>query len=64
MAEAEEGITGEAGAGRDRVHFSEHLDIAIVMLVLIALFVHAFGAVGRHVGNRSGRPGVTAFFGG
>lgn len=42
----------------------EHLDIAIVMLILIALFVYGFGAVGRYAGNSLNTPGVTAFFGG
>jgi hypothetical protein len=42
----------------------EHLDIAIVMLILIALFVYGFGAAGRLIGNKTNTPGITAFFGG
>jgi hypothetical protein len=42
----------------------EHLDIAIVMLILIALFVYGFGAAGRYIGNSINAPGVTAYFGG
>lgn len=53
----------EESAGA-KIDFSEHLNIAIVMLILIALFVYAFGAVGRSIGNKTNSPGVTAFFGG
>jgi hypothetical protein len=51
----------EVGA---KVSLSEHLDTAIVMLILIALFTAAFFAVGRAAGNRFGWTGVTTFFGG
>lgn len=44
--------------------FNEHFDIALVFLVLIALFVYGFGAVGRAAGNHFNAPGVTTFFGG
>lgn len=53
---------GESASAK--LDVSEHLDSAIIMLVLIALFVYAFGAVGRYVGNRAGWSGVTGFFGG
>lgn len=43
---------------------SEHFDIAIIMLILIAFFVYGFGAVGRYIGNTTNSPGITAFFGG
>jgi hypothetical protein len=46
------------------VNISEHVNIAVVLLILIALFVYGFGAVGRHVGNKTNSPGVTAYFGG
>jgi hypothetical protein len=52
-----------AGVG-GKVDISEHFNIAIVMLILIALFVFGFGAVGRHVGNKTNSPGITSFFGG
>lgn len=64
MAEVSEGVEGEGGVGKSKVRFSEHLDIAIVLLILVALFVYAFGAVGRSVGNSVGSPGLTSFFGG
>jgi hypothetical protein len=32
--------------------------------MIIAVFVYAFGAFGRVVGNRFNQPGVTSFFGG
>lgn len=64
MAEATESVAGEAGVGHERAHFSENIDSAIVLLLLIVLFVYGFGAVGRYVGNRLGAPGVTGFFGG
>jgi hypothetical protein len=64
MADVDEGVSGEAGVGHERARFTEHLDIAIVLLILIALFVCALQAVGRHVGNSTNSPGVTAFFGG
>lgn len=59
MAEEKE----SAGVGGS-VSLHEHLDIAIVMLLLIAFFVYGIGAVGRAVGNKLGAPGVAAFFGG
>lgn len=58
MAEDESGSIGGS------VDLHEHLDIAIVMLLLIAFFVFAIGGVGRYIGNRSNMPGLTAFFGG
>lgn len=58
MAENESGNVG----GSFDLH--EHLDIAIVMLLLIAFFVYAIGCAGRYVGNATNTPGVTAFFGG
>jgi hypothetical protein len=64
MADVSEGVTGEAGVDHEEARFSEHLDIAIILLVLFALFVFAFGAVGRSLGNRTNSPGITAFFGG
>jgi len=57
MAEESESAGGS-------VAVSEHFNIAIVMLILIALFVYGFGAAGRALGNQMNAPGVTAFFGG
>jgi len=56
---AEEEVSEHAAAG-----LGEHFDNAAIMLILIALFVFGFGAVGRYVGNKLGSPGVTGFFGG
>jgi hypothetical protein len=53
----------EAGESAN-VDLHEHLDNALVMLLLITLFVTAMQAVGRYIGNRTGQSGVTAFFGG
>lgn len=64
MAEVTEGATGEAGVGSHKAHVSEHVDSAIVLLLLVVLFVYGFGAVGRYVGNRMQWPGLTGFFGG
>jgi hypothetical protein len=46
------------------VDVHEHLDIAIVMLLLILFFVCGGMAAGRYIGNSLNAPGVTAFFGG
>lgn len=54
----------ESGSVGGSVDLHEHLDIAIVMLILIAFFVFGFGAAGRYIGNNLNAPGVTAFFGG
>jgi hypothetical protein len=51
---------GESGS----IDFSEHLDIAVIMLILIAFFVYGFGAIGRYIGNTLDAPGVSGFFGG
>lgn len=57
MAEESAGVGGS-------VDLHEHLNIAIVMLLLILLFVSSGQAIGRYIGNKLGAPGVTAFFGG
>ena len=57
MAEESAGVGGS-------FDLHEHLDIAVIMLILIALFVYAFGAAGRLAGNSINAPGITAFFGG
>lgn len=56
---ADEGV-GESA----NIEVKEHFDNAVVMLVLIALFVSAFMGVGRAVGRKYNKPGVTSFFGG
>lgn len=53
----------EESAG-GKIDISEHFNIAIVMLILIAFFVYGFGAMGRHLGNKTNSPGITSFFGG
>ncbi|MGH7239271.1 MAG: hypothetical protein ACREHG_04290 [Candidatus Saccharimonadales bacterium] len=48
----------------ESVDVHEHLDSALVMLILITFFVYGAGALGRYAGNRLNKPGLTAFFGG
>lgn len=57
MAEVEESERADVGV-------RDHFDNAVVMLILIALFVYAFGAVGRAVAKKYNKPGVNTFFGG
>lgn len=42
----------------------EKLDNPLFFLTMVAIFVFAFGAFGRAVGNKVGAPGLVAFFGG
>jgi hypothetical protein len=56
---AEEDVSESAEVG-----VKEHFDNAVVMLILIALFVYAFGAVGRAIAKKTNKPGINTFFGG
>lgn len=54
----------ESGSVSEKATMRDHIDNPITVLMIIAVFVYAFGAFGRVVGNRFNQPGVTSFFGG
>ncbi|MGH7239168.1 MAG: hypothetical protein ACREHG_03770 [Candidatus Saccharimonadales bacterium] len=58
MAEENESVSETS-----EVSLRDHLDNPLLVLVVIAIFVYAVGALGRWAGNSMHAPGVASFFG-